>query len=80
MAEIMPLMMMGASMAMAPKAPKPPTPQPPPPMPDPEGPEVKAARRRQMEAAAASKGRASTNLTGNAPTAAPTFVNSTLGS
>ena len=71
------LMMAGMSMMNKPKAP--PAPQPPAKMPDPEGPEAQAARRRKLEQQSATQGRASTNLTGNMPTAAPTFTNATLG-
>jgi hypothetical protein len=73
-------MLLTAGMSMMNKPPKPPKPQPPARMPDPNSPEVLASRRRRMEDQAATKGRASTNLTGNLPTAAPTFVNETLGS
>lgn len=73
-----PLFSMGMSMMMRPK--DPPKPQPPAKMPEPDGPEAIAARRRKLMEMGATKGRESTNLTGNMPTAAPTFVNTTLGS
>ncbi len=77
--QALPMLLM-AGMAAANKPPKPPAPQPPAVMPDRESPEVLASRKRRLEEQAATKGRASTNLTGNEPTAAPTFVNDTLGS
>lgn len=76
--QALPMMMM-AGMSMMNKPKSPPAAQPPARMPDPNGPEVVEARRRKMSDMAATKGRASTNLTGNMPTAAPTFSNSTLG-
>jgi hypothetical protein len=79
MAPVLPMLMGGLMMAMN-KPPKPPAPQPPARMPDPNSPEVIAARKRRLEDQASTKGRASTNLTGNQPTAAPTFTNETLGS
>lgn len=77
--QALPMLLM-AGMAAANRPPKPPKPQPPARMPDPNSPEVLASRRRRLEDQASTKGRASTNLTGNQPTAAPTFSNDTLGS
>ena len=76
--EALPMLLMGG-MSMMNKPKSPPAPQPPARMPEPDGPEAVAARRRKMEDQAATKGRVSTNLTGNMPTASPTFSNSTLG-
>ena len=80
--QALPLLASFAMMGMAKKpkqAPPPPTPQPPARAPVRDDEAAKEARRQRMGEMSRRQGRASTDLTGNAPTAAPTFTNETLG-